>query len=105
MWAQYVLRKDAANRSTGYPQTGSRGSDAEAMGGWRDHPSLWLLRGGVSELHLMEQVCPRARPRVQGAGADAFCVRASFCVVTQPTCVLLCAEWLHAQIRAARSNS
>lgn len=33
---------------------------------------------------------------VQGAGANASCVWASFCVVTQPTRVLQCAEWLHA---------
>lgn len=33
---------------------------------------------------------------VQGAGANASYVRASFCVVTQPTRVLQCAEWLHA---------
>lgn len=33
---------------------------------------------------------------MQGAGANASCMRASFCVVTQPTRVLQCAKWLHA---------
>lgn len=33
---------------------------------------------------------------VQGAGANASCMRASFCVVTQATRVLQCAKWLHA---------
>lgn len=33
---------------------------------------------------------------VEGAGANASCVQASFCAMTQPTRVLQCAKWLHA---------